>query len=499
MHFLFLRLTIILFVAMVSLPNFAFSQNAGASSLWKDPRFQKQLIGGLGIDPGLEPNIDKLDERLRNYHDRIAGMIGEDPDKALDYLQQLVTDSKVKSNDNTAAARFFFLLGNLELKEGNVVEAAKALKTAVERFPNYRAAHQNLGFIYSREQLYDTAIKHLTETIRLGLNEGSVYGLLATAYFEKGDYLSAESAYRLAVLLQPQEKSWKLGLVGSQFQLGNYYSVISITDYLLKENPENHDMRLQQAFAFIKLGQYEKAAMVMELLDAMGGLKEKMLPTLGDLYFNAGLLQLAADTHLRAYNKAEIPRIDGALRAAEFLSRRKGASEAARLLDGIINSGKEIQPADEVRILRLQAGIAKSQGDLPTATAIWEAVASREPLDAETRMNLGIYYSDLVASSDDDSAFEKAKSFFDEVIAISGEDALSSDVADAGDELSTSDTFGLKARIRKAGLLSARKASSADERVKLKSEAIQLLKEALNIKDDPGVRSLLKNLEDGLK
>ena len=48
--------------------------------------------------------------------------------------------------------------------------------------------------------------------IELGGGDGYAYGLLAYAYAAKEDYQPAEAAYRSAMLLQPDNAEWRLGL-----------------------------------------------------------------------------------------------------------------------------------------------------------------------------------------------------------------------------------------------------------------------------------------------
>ena len=66
------------------------------------------------------------------------------------------------------------------------------------------------------------AIRALTKMIELGGGDGLTYGLLGQAYASQNDFLSAESAYRQALLLSPDSLDWKLGLTRCLFKQQRY-------------------------------------------------------------------------------------------------------------------------------------------------------------------------------------------------------------------------------------------------------------------------------------
>ncbi|MEM0897900.1 MAG: tetratricopeptide repeat protein [Verrucomicrobiota bacterium] len=443
----------------------AYAQRGQKStSLWDDPVFQKELIGSLGINPGVEP---AMNEAYEEYHRKIIPLLETEPEKAAGFIREILTDPE-------ASARFDFLLGYLEVKAGNKVEAAKNFKNAIGKFPDYMSAHQNLGVIFVQEQLFDPAIKHLTEAIKLGLNNGQFFGLLGTAYFETKDFIAAESAFRSAVTLDPRENAWKKGLIGALAGQGNYDAVIAMTGTMLAKDPKQKELRLQQASAFAEKKDWLNAAKNLEVLDAIKLLDEDFLPMLGDLYVNANLLGLAADVHVRAYSRNPGQNLDGPIRAADYLLRREGLGEAQQLLDGIKASAPEDLTSDnKKRILRLEAKIADQQGDDEAAASIYELLIDDDPLDGESRISLATYLdkqADLAETEAASTDFRnRAIAMLDEAIEV--------------------EAVGAKARVAKAQIL-VRKGRDHY------SEAIRLLKESLRLEESDAVEDFLKQLED---
>lgn len=439
-------------------------QGQQSSSLWDDPVFQKELIGSLGINPGVEPEIN---EAYQDYHRKIIPLLETESEKAAEYIREILKDPE-------ASARFDFLLGYLEVKAGNKVEAAKSFKRAIEKFPDYMSAHQNLGVIFVQEQLFDPAIKHLTEAIKLGLNNGQFFGLLGTAYFETKDFIAAESAFRSAVTLDPGENAWKKGLIGALAGQGNFDAVIAMTDTMLAKDPKQTELRLQQASAYAEKKDWLNAAKNLEVLDAIRLLDEEFLPMLGDLYVNANLLGLAADVHVRAYSRNPGQNLDGPLRAADFLLRREGLGEAQQLLDGIkATAPEDLSPDNKKRILKLEAKIANQEGDEEAAASIFELLIDEDPLDGESRISLAKYFdkqADVAENENETTNFRnRAIAILDEAINI--------------------EEYGAKARVAKAQMLVRKGRDHYDE-------AIRLLKEALRMEESDAVEDFLKQLED---
>jgi tetratricopeptide (TPR) repeat protein len=427
-------------------------------NLWKDPVFRKMLVGSFGIDPMVEPEL-KGDEFT--YHDKIAPMLlsdkKEDVEKGLGYLTEVLKDPE-------SSARFDFLLGNLYFTRGKKVEALKSLSAALKKFPSYRTAHQQAGVIYVQLKQADKAIFHLTETIRLGKSDPKVYGMLGAAYTFKEDFLGAENAFRNAMLLDPKQDSWKTALSRVLYAQGRYPEVVSLTSAMIKEKPDDASLWLMQAGAYVSQKDFISAAANYELVDEMGKLPASELDTLARIYVNEGLLNLAADTYLRAFQNNIEGGVDGPLAAAEILMARNGMDAAMRLIEQVRDvAGAEMKDSERNRFYKLEAKISFRQNEPVEAVDMLMRVIENDPLDGEARLLLGGHYQQS-------AQYDKAMALYDEAMDSKDHEA--------------------DARVKKAQVL---------VQLKKYDEAIPLLRAAQEINRRESVQSFLEDLEKHVK
>ena len=84
-----------------------------------------------------------------------------------------------------------------------------------------------------REGDFDGGIAAFTRMIELGGGDAYSYGLLGYAYTAKEDYQPAEASYRNALLLQPDNTEWRLGLAQCVFKQDKFEDAASLLDSLL--------------------------------------------------------------------------------------------------------------------------------------------------------------------------------------------------------------------------------------------------------------------------
>jgi tetratricopeptide (TPR) repeat protein len=96
--------------------------------------------------------------------------------------------------------------------------------------------------------------------IELGGGDAYSYGLLGYAYRSKQDYQPAEAAYRNALLLQPENTEWRLGLTRCVFKQEKFEERGTLLDVLIARYPTRRDFWLLQAHAFLGSKQPLRAA-----------------------------------------------------------------------------------------------------------------------------------------------------------------------------------------------------------------------------------------------
>jgi tetratricopeptide (TPR) repeat protein len=271
--------------------------------------------------------------------------------------------------------------------------AADRYRLATAKFPSFRRAWKNLGLVSVRLGRHDEAIKALSRLIELGGGDGLSYGLLGYSYSATGQFVSAESAYRNAVLLQSDLLDWKLGLAQSLLKQRKYAETTSLCDELIERYPDRADFWLLQANAFIGLGQPLKAAEDFEMAARMGKATPQSLYTLGDIYANQSLYDLAGRAYARAIEAAPDQDLERPVRSVEILAQRDALPQSRLLLAKVRETfASTLDEAGRTRLLRLEARLAVADGQGGQAVESLEQIVAIDPLDGEALMLLGQHY-----------------------------------------------------------------------------------------------------------
>jgi tetratricopeptide (TPR) repeat protein len=300
---------------------------------FRSQQFRDAFLASLGVKSDVEPPLTEQEQDyLRQLQPHLERQ--EEINDCIETLAKLVTP------DSTA--RFDYELGMLYFRKGDMPAAEKSLQQAVTRFPRFLRAHQNLGMVFTRSGKFSKAVEHLTQAVALGQADEQLYGLLGYAYMQANQPLSAETAYRNAIMLGPKSLDWKMGLAQALFKQSKAAEAVTLLGELLKEHPEKVELWNLQAAAHLANKSPLDAAKNYELLSMMQKASAENLGTLGDIYLNEGIYPLATSAYLRAL-RAPQAKPEAAVRATELLAQR-GANEAVReMVSGI----QEAQPALE--------------------------------------------------------------------------------------------------------------------------------------------------------
>jgi tetratricopeptide (TPR) repeat protein len=450
-------------IGATALPSVAFAQefhSAGAPStdvaqadlraIWDDPTFQKQFVGGYGINAEIEPRVTKEEVAIL---EKVRPLVAEN--------RALAETALRKAMKPDCSAILDFTLGGILFQEERLDEALACYQKAVEKFPSFRRAYRNLGLIAVRKSDFDGAISAFNRMIELGGADAYSYGLLAFAHSSKQDFQPAEAAYRNALLLQPANTEWRLGLTRTVFKQGKYQDAAALLDSLIMQYPDKADFWSLQAYTFIGMKEPMKAATNLEALDVLGKSTVDTLYTLGDIYLTENVASLAYGAYERAVKKTVDQPSARALRCAEQLAARGGTKEA-RDLAALVKStwGEQMADADKTKLLKLEARLAMSAGGGDDATAaILEEILRIDPLDGEALMLLGQHYNRSGNPEKAMLAYERAANL---------------------------DQFGASARVKQAQILVSQSRPA---------EAIPLLRQAQEIKPREDVARYLEQVE----
>lgn len=352
--------------------------------IWKDPAFQKRFAESYMAETEIEPRVTTEE---RDKMQKVLALISSDQmDKAATLLE--------KSRSNAANALYDFMLANIFFQQEKLDQAAKIYKIAVEKYPKFRRAWRNLGLIYVRKSEFEKALPALTRVIELGGGDALTYGLLGFAYSSVENYLSAESAYRMAILLDPVTVDWKMGLARCFFKQESYSQAVTLCGLLIAAQPERADLWLLQANAYIGLNQPLKAAENYELVDRLGKSTVDTLNMLGDIYINEELYEMAVNSYIRAMEKNPQNAAGRSIRAAKVLTARGALKEARQLIERIeALHGDQPGTDDHKDLLKLRARLAVAEGSGGEEARVLEEIVALDPLDGEALILLGQHSS----------------------------------------------------------------------------------------------------------
>ena len=365
---------------------------ASVSALWSSPEFQVRLAESLIAESDYEPRSLANEQELMV---EVAALLGEAPADGLAAAQdRAITMLQGRIGDGSSAA-LHFMLGTLLFQRERLAEAAAAYDRAVERHGPFRRAWKNLGLVQMRLGDHAAATRALTRTVQLGGGDALTYGLLGFALGNAGDPIGAESAYRMAALLDPDTVDYRLGLARAFFQQRRFADAAALCGVLTGRAPERGDLWLLQANAYVGMNEPRRAVENLELVDRLGQATADSLLLLGDVYTNEELPELATGAYTRAIAADTKTEHAGRLvRAAKALGARGARAETRQLVDAIDHAyGAKLDDAARKDLLKLRARIALATGAGEEEARVLAQVVELDPLDGEALILLGRHHA----------------------------------------------------------------------------------------------------------
>jgi tetratricopeptide (TPR) repeat protein len=350
---------------------------------WDNPQFVNRFLGTYGIDSKKEPQITELESEILQRVITAA--------QAEDYIGSLVIVKEAMQGDAEGeySAAFDFIAANLNFQLGNLDEAVVDYKRAIERFPAFRRAYENLGRLSLQKGEYADAVKYLTAAMELGSTSSDLFGLLGFCYLNEGNPLSALDAYRLASALDPDNKDWKVGKAQAFLLTEQYGNAIGLFRELLEDDPSNDRFLTALSNAHLGLGDHVAASQVLEVIRRMGKADGNALRLLGDIYLNEDLPNLALAPYLEARSSKKPLDLKTQVKVAGILASRNGLEEAGELVAEIEKEVDQLDDETKLEFLLVKSSIAQGIGDMDKAADILEEVLNIDPVYGPGLLQLG--------------------------------------------------------------------------------------------------------------
>jgi tetratricopeptide (TPR) repeat protein len=379
------------------LPKIALSDAQRA--VFGDDLFERRFAESYAAETDIEPKL--LDPERKGMLEVLKLIQADKMAEAAAMLQKMRTDA--------SSAVLDFTLGNIAFQKEDFSTAIEEYNKSVQKFPRFRRAWRNLSLIHVRNGDLEKALPALTKVVELGGADSTTYGLMGFAYSNLDKPIAAESAYRMAILLDPATRDWKLGLAKAFFKQKRFADAAALTAELIKETPDAADLWLLQANAFVGLGQSMKAAQNYEIVDRLGKTTVDSLNMLGDIYVNEGLYDIAVTCYERAMLKTPRGAAERPIRAAKVLVGRGASADAEGLISQIERIyGAELKEAERKDLLKMKARMAVARGAGEDEARILEEIVAIDPLDGEALILLGQYHGRVGDSAKAVFLYERA-------------------------------------------------------------------------------------------
>jgi len=345
---------------------------------FSNPDFQARFAASYLGDSGINPKVTPKEKIL---FDEIVPLISSSPAAAIARLRQDITSE--------SSAAFDFILGNLLYQDGKAGESGRHYDAAIKKFPNYFQAYYNAGRAQVADGDYRAALGYLQKTLAISQGDGSLYGLIGYCYLNLDKPSTALDAYRVAIMLAPDSRDWKLGKLQCHIALAQSVDAIGILYEFIQDDPENADWWKLQANQFVARGEVAKAAANLMVVKDMGKSDGPALTLLGDLFLNEGLIQASMESYLAAMDSSGTnPR--RLLEVTNSLVQMDEIASAKTLLGRFESKLRgEISEAQELEVINLKARLAMIDDDKDAAADYLAEVVKRDPMNGNALLTLG--------------------------------------------------------------------------------------------------------------
>jgi tetratricopeptide (TPR) repeat protein len=381
-----------------------------SQEFWSNPENIARFTATYGVLSPVEPRITAEEQTLFRS---VIEQMRTDRNAALQVLQAAVKP------DSSAAIDF--AIGNIHFESGRLDQAMVAYRNAIQKWPDFLRSHRNLGILLVQGGNFKEALQHLARAANLGASDSITYGLVGLCHLNLSQNLSAEASYRQAIILDPDTIDWKLGLVRAILDQGKNAEGIALLEEILKVRPDDANLWLAQANAFIGANELNRATANYEIVRRMGAANAESLMQLGDLYMNDNMRELALEVYMQGLERDANQTPNRTLRALEILVSRGALSEAETLIARARQTfSNRLSPDQSLSIMRLNARILLAQGRGTEAVRDLEQIVERDPLDGDALILLAQHYA---RQRDDDGAFERAVFYFERASRVEGKEA----------------------------------------------------------------------------
>jgi tetratricopeptide (TPR) repeat protein len=316
-------------------------------------------------------------------YEQVMTLTTTNPDFALKLLDSLMADKQAPS------PAFEFILANTHYAAGRIDLAERHYRAAVERFPSFVRAWNNLGVLYYAAGRFTEAIPCFSRSITLGDRASTTFGLLGCCLEREGDTIAAANAYMQALAGDPLNTDWKDGLLRIYIDARQFSAAEVIARGLIKTKPSEARYWLNYANILLSLNRKGEAIVLLETAAGTGVAGPDELTLLGDLYAERKLYPEALDVYQRVFAASAPKGEQRLIRYAQMLTGAGRTDEALRALEPL---GASVTAAGRADFLLTRADLHAARKDWAKARQDLEKLLADDPLNGRALLRLGRAY-----------------------------------------------------------------------------------------------------------
>ncbi len=331
-------------------------------------------------------------------YEKVTAMLASNPAFAVTLLEGMMNDKEPPS------PAFAFILGNAYYSAGDLDKAEERFKSAVDRYPTFLRAWNNLGILYYSARKYPEAIACLSKCVTLGDRDPATFGLLGYCLEQTGGVVQAEMAYMQALSGDPANSDWMEGLLRIYVEGKQYGRAEWLAKDLIRKEPKTTRFWLIYAGIMVNSNRKLEAMALLETAVTAGVAGPNELNYLADLYANEQLVPEA----IAIYRRIMVDNPD--IGEGKLLNLAKSEvyagdlPEAQQVLDAL---SAKISAKGHVEFLQVQADLLAAQNQWPQARKVLQELLTESPMNGQGLLSLGHTY----AAEDD---FARAELTFEE-------------------------------------------------------------------------------------
>jgi tetratricopeptide (TPR) repeat protein len=364
-------------------PDYSERIDAAFDRQAKEPNVDTKKIVSLttGFLKDREPEMTAEEYAL---YEKIAVMLSSQPSFALKLLEAMMNDKQKPS------PAFEFILGNAYYADGQNEKARASYEHAVQRFPSFLRAWNNLGVVYYSTERYAEAIPCFSKSVTLGDRDPTTFGLLGYCLERMGNVVPAEMSYIQALAGDPNSLNWMEGLLRIYVEGRQFGRAESLVKNLIKAHPTEARYWLTYANVMVAQNRKLEAITLLEVATGTGLAGNDELSLLADLYAEQHLVSEA----VAVYQKLTAAHVEVGerklVRLAQVLISNRKFSEAEKVLAPL---GATISRDGRLEYLQTRADFWAAQKQWPEARKDLEELLALAPLNGRALLALGRAYA----------------------------------------------------------------------------------------------------------